>query len=97
MSHALRRLKSAARPVSSVFIACLFAVFAALPASAVDVTIPGSGTWTAPAGVTSITIECWGAGGGGGMDTNSNNGGGGGGGGGAYAKVNNFAVTPGTG
>lgn len=30
-------------------------------------TTAGSSTWTCPAGVTSITVECWGAGGGGGF------------------------------
>lgn len=43
-----------------------------------------NGTWVCPAGVTSITVECWGAGGGGGQ-RNTNNTTGGGGGGGAYA------------
>ena len=43
-----------------------------------------STTWTVPAGVTSINIECWGGGGGGGTRTSSNRGGGGGGGG--YAR-----------
>jgi len=43
----------------------------------------GTHSWTTPAGVTSLSVECWGAGGGGG---NPNNTGGGGGGGGAYAK-----------
>ena len=51
-----------------------------------------SGTWTAPAGVTSVTPEAWGTGGKG--STRSTNGGGGGGGGGAYAKTNSVAVTP---
>jgi hypothetical protein len=42
-------------------------------------TFLSSGTWTAPSGVTSAVVECWGAGGGG--TTNV-----GGGGGGAYSK-----------
>src|SRR5690606_11223133 len=54
---------------------------------------PGSYTFTAPAGVTSITVEAWGAGGGGSSITNF--GGGGGGGGGAYAS-SVIPVTPGT-
>lgn len=45
----------------------------------------GAGNWTKPAGVTSVQIECWGAGGGGG-DSNVNGAGGGGGGGGGYAR-----------
>lgn len=44
-----------------------------------------SGTFTVPAGVTQITVECWGAGGGG-SSINANNRRGGGGGGGAYAR-----------
>lgn len=42
-------------------------------------TFTASGTWTAPAGVTSATIEVWGSGGGGTTNT-------GGGGGGAYSR-----------
>lgn len=56
-----------------------------------------NGTYTVPAGVTSITVECWGAGGGGGgakITSNCTQAGGGGGGGGAYAKTV-YAVTPG--
>ncbi len=64
-----------------------------------------SGTWTAPTGVTSVDVECWGGGGGGGRGTTKNAGGGGGGGGGGYAKKlsipvtsgNNYTVTVGTG
>src|SRR5690606_4049120 len=43
-----------------------------------------SGTYTVPDGVSSITVECWGAGGGGG--TSGGGGKRGGGGGGAYAR-----------
>lgn len=58
----------------------------------------GSNTWTCPAYVYSVKVECWGAGGKGGrydhvLDTWS----GGGGGGGGYARLNAFASTPGTG
>jgi hypothetical protein len=48
-------------------------------------TTPGSNTWTVPAGVTSITVEVWGAGGRGGSRT-SGSGAYGGGGGGAYSR-----------
>jgi hypothetical protein len=52
----------------------------------------GSGTWTVPAGVTSVTAKLWGAGGGSGGNGYAE--GGGGGGGGAFAsKV--LTVTPG--
>jgi hypothetical protein len=60
-------------------------------------------TWTAPAGVTSVLVECWGSGGKGGnaVDVYSSQlnqyswVSGGGGGGGAYAKRTSYAVTPG--
>jgi hypothetical protein len=47
-------------------------------------TYSTSGTFTVPAGVTTIVVECWGAGGGG--STRTSNGVGGGGGGGAYVR-----------
>ena len=56
-------------------------------------TFTTSGSFTVPAGVTSITIQCWGAGGGGSTIT-SNGARGGGGGGGAYAS-SVYTVTPG--
>jgi len=58
-------------------------------------TFDSSGTWTAPAGIYSITVECWGGGGGGGGSTRRQSNGGGGGGGGGYAKSTNISVTPG--
>lgn len=54
-------------------------------------TYTSSGTWTAPAGVTSILVQCWGGGGGG---RNGNGAGGRGGGGGAYSEKI-VSVTPG--
>ena len=98
MSHFLRRLKSTAHLLPALLVTCLLAVLAAAPTAQADATTftaAGSGTWTAPAGITSIAIECWGGGGGGGSDLTSIIGGGGGGGGGAYARVNTFAVIPG--
>ena len=56
------------------------------------VTTTRTTTWTAPAGVTSISILCIGGGGGGRAGSGSS---GGGGGGGALTYRNNFAVTPG--
>ncbi|SFU30672.1 hypothetical protein SAMN05216480_101591 [Pustulibacterium marinum] len=47
---------------------------------------PGNSTFEVPCGVTSITIEAWGAGGAGGGSSNNNAGGGAGGGGGAYVR-----------
>jgi len=49
-------------------------------------TFNSSGTWTVPAGVTSVKVEAWGSGGAGS---------GGGYGGGAYAATDNIVVTPG--
>ncbi len=57
------------------------------------ITATGSGTFTVPAGVTSITVEVWGAGGRGGSRSSSN-GAAAGGGGGAYSR-SVLAVTPG--
>ena len=54
----------------------------------------GTTAWLCPAGVTSITVKCYGGGGGGGRRTS--NGVTGGGGGGAYASKINVPVTPGT-
>ncbi|MCE5345625.1 MAG: DUF2341 domain-containing protein [Bacteroidales bacterium] len=56
-------------------------------------TFTSNGNYIVPAGVYSITVECWGAGGGGSTIT-SNGRRGGGGGGGAYAK-SVVTVTPG--
>lgn len=63
-------------------------------AGAVTTSFTVSGTWTAPAGVTSVTVEAWGAGGGGGAATGSPAKGGGGAGGQYAKKV--VAVVPGT-
>ena len=61
---------------------------------ATTVTISSSGNWTAPAGVTSVTVEAWGGGGAGGGAT-TNPGKGGGGAGGQYARKV-LTVTPGS-
>ena len=54
-----------------------------------------SGTWTAPAGVTRVMVEAWGAGGAGGPGSPGAQGGGGGGGAGAYQRAV-LVVVPGT-
>jgi hypothetical protein len=54
-----------------------------------------SSTWTCPAGVTSITVEAWGAGAGGRTGGATKGYTGAGGGGGAYARLNAVSVTPG--
>lgn len=57
-------------------------------------TFTSSGTWTCPAGVTTIGVACWGSGGSGNNGvTNSHSGTGGGGG--AYAGNTSVPVTPG--
>lgn len=58
-------------------------------------TFSTSGTWTCPAGVTSVNIQSWGGGGAGG-GVNANNSAGAGGGGGAFNSANAVAVTAGT-
>ncbi len=58
------------------------------------VTFTTSTYFTVPIGVTSVNVECWGAGGGGGGNAYTWYGGSGGGGG-AYSLQNNIAVTPG--
>jgi hypothetical protein len=58
---------------------------------------PTTSTFKIPAGVTSLSIECWGGGGaGGGVHTTAlvSLFGGGGGGGGAYIRASTFGVTP---
>lgn len=77
--------------ILSVLLPCsVFAQFGTSPWTATN------GTYTVPAGVTSITVECWGGGGGGGGAKSSSGGdvAGGGGGGGAYSTTT-VSVTPG--
>ena len=57
-------------------------------------TTVGNSLWLAPAGVTSVVVECWGAGGSGG--STSTGGVGGGGAGGSYVINENITVIPGT-
>lgn len=66
-------------------------------------TYTASGSWTVPVGVTSVTVELWGAGGGGGGSATNKNGGSGGGSGAYVSRTvtvtsgNNFPFTIGTG
>ncbi|WNM19021.1 LamG-like jellyroll fold domain-containing protein [Flavobacterium capsici] len=55
-----------------------------------------SGTFTPPAGVSTIQVEAYGAGGGGGYGGTSNKDGGGGGGGGGFSKNTSISVSAGT-
>jgi len=58
-------------------------------------TYTTSGTFTPPAGVTSVIVECWGGGGAGGAAT-GNTAAGGGGAGGSYVKNTSIPVSQGT-
>jgi hyaluronate lyase len=61
-------------------------------------TFGASTAWVCPANVTSVQVECWGAGGAGGGGVRggtTRNAIGGGGAGGSYAKLNSFPVIPG--
>ena len=75
-------------------------VFAIIPFSLISLgqtkTFTASGTYVVPAGITSVIVECWGAGGGGGSSNtmSKSRGRGGGGGGGAYSSTT-IVVTPG--
>jgi len=63
-----------------------------------EYTTAGSYTWTCPSNVSSVQIECWGAGGAGCSESlEGGYGAGAGGGGGAYSKKNSYSVTPGSG
>ena len=65
-----------------------------IPAGQVAYTTPGTYSWTAPAGITSVSVVAVGAGGGGvGLSDAATNAQGGGGG--ALAYANNISVTPG--
>jgi len=59
------------------------------------VTFTSSGSWSAPAGISSIDCQCWAEGGNGGNGTTGGSShSGGGGGGGEYAEETTLAVTP---
>lgn len=62
--------------------------------SATTDTVTATGTWVAPAGVFSVTVDAWAGGGGGGKGSFGGNTGGGGGGG-AYSQQTGIRVTPG--
>ena len=66
-----------------------------VPVISVVTNFTASGTWTCPAGITSVQVECWGGGGGGGGSTSTARCGGGGAGG-SYVQNITVAVVPGT-
>lgn len=78
------------------FLLIIFSIISVLGFAQVSpqtFSVAGTGAFTVPCGITSLTVECWGGGGGGGCAA-GNPSGGGGGGGGAYAyRV--LTVTPG--
>src|SRR4051812_36812823 len=76
-------------------LAALLLLFSSVACWADIQTFNTTSTWTAPAGVTKIVVECWGGGGAGGSATRSSGTAyGGGGAGGAYAK-STLTVVPG--
>lgn len=79
----------------TLLIVLIFGAFSQLLYGQGSQTFTANGSFTVPASVTSITVECWGGGGAGGGQNLSSDGGGGGGGG-AYSRKQNISVTPGT-
>ena len=81
---------------SKLLVSLLFLFFANLGWGQTTITFPSNGTdqsasntqgtWTVPAGVTSIIVEVWGGGGGGSGRYGTSSSPGAGGGGGAYAR-----------
>ncbi|MGD9491749.1 MAG: GEVED domain-containing protein [Bacteroidales bacterium] len=80
--------------MKKLFFSTILGLFGLLSYGQSTATFTSSGTWTCPAGVTSVTVECWGGGGGGGYGISTKGAAGGGGGGGAYAS-SVVSVTPG--
>lgn len=78
-----------------VLSAGLFAYHIETAQASTTVTFTTSGSFTVPAGVTSLQVNAWAAGGGGFKHSGgATNGKGSGGGGGAFSALNTFAVTP---
>jgi len=90
LSSTMKQLSTTGLKVVTFLTLCLIQFFSY---SQTTVTFTTNGNFTVPAGVTDLTVECWGGGGGGGRST-TDNAGRGGGGGGAYAR-SSLAVTPG--
>ncbi len=78
----------------SIFVVTVFMINGLASGQTVTETFTTGTTFTVPPNVTSLTVECWGAGGGGSTIT-ANGRRGGGGGGGAYSR-STILVTPGS-
>ena len=91
--------KTFLRLLATSFIAIGIFSVGTTTATALTTNFTASGSWTCPAGVTMVTVECWGGGGAGGSARRSSGASGttidgGGGAGGAYAIKTNYTVTP---
>jgi len=87
------KTESASGPtVASSYPVTIIDVPYVAPPGQIELTIPGTTTWTAPEGVRSICVVCVGGGGGGSASGGS---GGAGGGGGGLGWKNNITVNPG--
>lgn len=80
-----KAVMNSARLKAFMWMLLVGAMWVSSVAHAVQDSFTSSGNWTAPAGVTSVTVEAWGGGGGGGAAT-GNPARGGGGAGGQYAS-----------
>lgn len=76
-----------------IFTLCFLLLFFCLQSKGQTTTFTSSGSYTIPAGITYLIVECWGGGGAGGGVTSKNSSAGGGAGG-AYVK-GVLSVTPG--
>lgn len=74
----------------AILMVCLTSILNAQTHDSIFIT--STGTWTVPCGVTSVTVQCWGAGGGG--EGGSGGYGSGGGAGGGYSINTAVSVTP---
>ena len=91
--NSINNLRTIVVPV--LLFILLLTVFGGKEAWAGSTTFTTSGTWSAPAGVTSVTVKAWGGGGAGGPGNTKNAGGGGGGGGGEFRQAT-VTVNPGS-
>lgn len=81
--------------MKKIFISTFLSLFALIGYGQTTDAFTTSGTWTCPAGVTSVSVECWGGGGAGGGSRSTVNSAGGGGGGGGYSANGAVTVVPG--